>query len=150
MDRFRSGPVPDHPGKGEKPLLFLRFPAAFPTSPEPQLPTTPSPKTVSSHLSNDIRIEGNLISNSDLIFDGSIKGNIESKGNLTIGKNADVEGDLKAEQAVIEGKMNGNGTFGHLRIAATAQISGSVTTEKLQMEEGASLSGECRVGKKAG
>lgn len=103
---------------------------------------------MSSHLSNDIRIEGNLISTSDLIFDGSIKGNIESKGSLTIGKNADVEGDLKAEQAVIEGKMNGNGNFGHLRITSTAQISGSVTTGKLQMEEGASLSGECRVGKK--
>ena len=105
---------------------------------------------MSSHLSNDIRIEGNLISSSDLIFDGSIKGNIESKGSLTVGKNADVEGDLKADRGVIEGKVNGSGNFGHLRIAATAQISGSIATGSLQMEEGASLSGECRVGKKGG
>lgn len=105
---------------------------------------------MSSHLSNDIRIEGNLISTSDLIFDGSIKGNIESKGSLTIGKNADVEGDLKAERGIIEGKMNGNGKFGHLRIASTAHISGSIATGSLQMEEGASLSGECRVGKSGG
>ncbi|MCB1066345.1 MAG: polymer-forming cytoskeletal protein [Verrucomicrobiae bacterium] len=104
---------------------------------------------MSSHLSNDIRIEGNLSSTSDLIFDGSIKGNIEAKGTLTIGKNADVEGDLKADRVIIEGKVNGKGTFGHCRIAATAQISGSVATASLQMEEGASLSGDCRVGKSA-
>lgn len=102
---------------------------------------------MSSHLSNDIRIEGNLSSSSDLIFDGSIKGNIESKGSLTIGKNADVEGDLKADRAIIEGKVSGNGKFGHCRVASTAQISGSVTTASLQMEEGASLLGDCRVGK---
>jgi cytoskeletal protein CcmA (bactofilin family) len=104
---------------------------------------------VSSHLSNDIRIEGNLSSSSDLIFDGSIKGNIESKGSLTVGKNADVEGDLKADRAIIEGKVSGSGRFGHCRIASTAQISGSVITASLQMEEGASLLGDCRVGKGA-
>ena len=104
---------------------------------------------MSSQLSNDIRIEGNLFSSSDLNFDGSIKGNIEAKGALTIGKNADVEGDLKAEKVLIEGKVSGSGKFGHCRIASSAQISGSVATASLQMEEGASLSGECRVGKAA-
>ena len=105
---------------------------------------------MSSHLSNDIRIEGNLSCSSDLIFDGAIKGNINSKGNLTVGKNADVEGDVTADRAVIEGKVSGNGKFGHCRITTTAQISGSVTTVSLQREEGASLSGDCRVGKAAG
>ena len=80
---------------------------------------------VSSHLSNDIRIEGNLISSSDLVFDGSIKGNIQSKGNLTVGKNADVDGDITADRVLIEGKVNGNGKFENCRIAASATITGS-------------------------
>ena len=104
---------------------------------------------MSSHLSNDIRIEGNLISSSDLIFDGSIKGNIQSKGNLTVGKNADIEGDITAGRAVIEGKVNGNGKFENCRVAASAQITGSLATVALEMEEGASLSGDCRVGQSA-
>ena len=104
---------------------------------------------VSSHLSNDIQIEGDLTCASDLIFDGSIKGNITSKGSLTIGQNASVNGDLNAERAVIEGNVNGNGSFTQCRLAPTSVIAGSVTTVSLEMEEGASLAGQCKVGKKA-
>ncbi len=104
---------------------------------------------VSSHLSNDIQIEGDLTCASDLIFDGSIKGNITSKGSLTIGENAAVNGDLKAERAVIEGNVTGNGTFTQCRLAPTSEIEGSIATVSLEMEEGASLSGQCKVGKKA-
>lgn len=105
---------------------------------------------MSSHLSNDIEIEGDLNSNSDLIFDGKITGNITSKGALTVGQNARVKGDVKADQCVIEGKIEGNGEFGNCRLMATAEISGSVAAGSLQMEEGASLSGQCRVGKASG
>ena len=60
-----------------------------------------------------------------------------------------MNGDLKAERAVIEGNVNGNGTFSQCRLAPTSEISGSVTTVSLEMEEGASLAGQCKVGKKA-
>ena len=103
--------------------------------------------TVSSHLSSDIQIEGDLNCSTDLIFDGSIKGNITSKGSLTIGQNASVNGNLKAEKAVIEGKIVGNGDFNSCRLSPTSVISGSVNTVSLQMEEGASLEGQCKVGK---
>lgn len=103
--------------------------------------------TVSSHLSSDIQIEGDLNCSTDLIFDGSIKGNITSKGSLTIGQNASVNGDLKAEKAIIEGKVVGNGDFNSCRLSPTSVISGSVNTVSLQMEEGASLEGQCKVGK---
>lgn len=103
--------------------------------------------TVSSHLSSDIQIEGDLKCSTDLIFDGSIKGNITSKGSLTIGQNASVNGDLKAEKALIEGKVTGNGDFTSCRLSPTSVIAGSVKTISLQMEEGASLEGQCKVGK---
>jgi len=102
---------------------------------------------VSSHLSSDIQIEGDLNCSTDLIFDGSIQGNINSKGSLTIGENASVKGDLKAVNAVIEGKVNGNGNFSSCRLSPTSVITGSVNTTSLQMEEGASLEGQCKVGK---
>lgn len=102
---------------------------------------------MSSHLSSDIEIEGDLNCSTDLIFDGSIKGNIHSKGSLTIGQNAAVAGDIKAEKAVIEGKVTGNGNFSSCRLTPTSVIAGSVSTTSLQMEEGASLEGQCKVGK---
>ena len=116
--------------------------------PDADLFFQPDPsRHVSSHLSNDIRIEGNLICSSDLIFDGTIKGNIRSKGSLTIGNNAQVDGDVTSDKAVIEGTVNGNGKFENCRISSTARITGSVTTVALQMEEGASLDGDCKVGR---
>lgn len=102
---------------------------------------------MSSHLSSDIQIEGDLNCSTDLIFDGSIEGNINSKGSLTIGENASVKGNLKAEKAIIEGKVSGDGKFNSCRLSPTSVISGSVSTVSLQMEEGASLEGQCKVGK---
>ncbi|MDF1752239.1 MAG: polymer-forming cytoskeletal protein [Verrucomicrobiales bacterium] len=102
---------------------------------------------MSSHLASDIEIEGDINCSTDLIFDGSIKGNINSKGSVVIGKNADVHGNVRAESAVVEGKIDGSGEFATCRLAPSSVISGSVTTVSLQMEEGASLSGQCKVGK---
>ncbi len=102
---------------------------------------------LSSHLSNGIEIEGDLSSASDLVFDGTIKGNITSKGSLTVGENASVKGDLKAEKGIIEGKVSGNSHFSECRLSPTSVISGSINTTSLQMEEGASLEGQCKIGK---
>ena len=77
---------------------------------------------MSSHLSSDIQIEGDLNCSTDLIFDGSIKGNINSKGSLTIGQNASVSGDLEADKAIIEGKVAGNGDFNSSRLKATLTV----------------------------
>ena len=105
---------------------------------------------VSSHLASDIEIDGDLNCSSDLIFDGSIKGNINSQGSVVIGKNADVTGNVIAQTAVVEGKIDGCGEFSTCKLSATSVILGSVTTASLQMEEGASLSGQCKVGKSRG
>jgi hypothetical protein len=83
----------------------------------------------------------------DLIFDGAITGNINSKGSLTIGQNASVKGDLKAEKAIIEGKVAGNWgfqllpTFPHFCYLWVGQHGQPAD------EEGASLEGQCKVGK---
>lgn len=113
----------------------------------PDSETTKRPTTVSSHLSSDIQIEGDLNCASDLIFDGTITGNITSKGSLTIGQNASIKGNLKAEKAIIEGKVTGDGSFTSCRLSPTSVFSGAVNTTSLQMEEGASLEGQCKVGK---
>ncbi len=104
---------------------------------------------MSSHLASDIEIEGDINCSTDLIFDGAIKGNINSKGSVVIGKNANCVGNVKAETAVVEGRIDGSGEFATCRLTPSSEISGSVATVSLQMEEGASLTGQCRVGKQA-
>lgn len=105
---------------------------------------------MSSQLAKDIEIEGDLNCTSDLIFDGSMKGNINSKGSVVIGKNAAITGNVRAERAVVEGTIDGSGEFATCRLTPSSNISGSVATATLQMEEGASLSGQCKIGKPLG
>jgi len=102
---------------------------------------------VSSQLAQDIEIEGDLICTSDLVFDGKMKGNIISKGSVVVGQNANITGNVKSERAVVEGTIDGSGEFTSCRLTPSSIISGSVATATLQMEEGASLSGQCKIGK---
>ena len=105
---------------------------------------------MSIQLAQDIEIEGDLNCTSDLVFDGEMKGNINSKGSVVIGQNADITGNVRAERAVVEGSIDGSGEFASCRLTPSSVISGSVATATLQMEEGASLSGQCKIGKPKG
>ena len=62
---------------------------------------------MSSHLSNDVEIEGTLNCAEDLVFEGTMKGDIVSKGTVRLGTSADVQGKLTAETAHIEGSLDG-------------------------------------------
>ena len=50
---------------------------------------------------------GNFTSESDFRIDGSFDGNIETKGNVVIGKNGKIDGTIVCSSADIEGNFSG-------------------------------------------
>ena len=63
-----------------------------------------SPDTTSTSsknvLASDVDIKGTIKFDTELIFDGKLEGEIFSEdGNLTLGKNADVHGELKTKSS---------------------------------------------------
>jgi cytoskeletal protein CcmA (bactofilin family) len=92
-------------------------------------------------------ITGNIETSGDLRIDGTLKGNIISKGKLLIGPGGIVEGDIYCRLADILGQINGNiDVKDLLQLKGKAFVNGDITTAKLFIEETASFNGQCKMG----
>jgi cytoskeletal protein CcmA (bactofilin family) len=92
------------------------------------------------------KVIGDMITESNLRIDGEVRGNVSSASKVVIGKNGSIFGNLTCADADIEGDIIGLIKVDSLTILrATAKIDGEITTAKLQVEEGAQFSGNCRM-----
>lgn len=98
-------------------------------------------------LSSDVEIRGKLRFSNDLIIDGRIEGEVNSEGDLIVGENAQIVGDIKTRSVVVFGKVNGNITVtDRCELKQNAELQGDVVAGKLAIEEGASFMGLSTVG----
>ncbi len=106
--------------------------------------TSTSSKNV---LASDVDIKGTIKFETELIFDGKLEGEIFSEdGNLTLGKNADVHGELKMKSIVVYGSVNGNiSTLERAELKSTSQLTGDLKAMRIIIEEGAIFVGKSEV-----
>jgi len=98
-------------------------------------------------LSNDVEIYGNLKFSHDLIIDGKIEGEVNSDGNLTVGENARVKGEIKTKSVTVFGKVEGNITVTErCELKSNAELIGDIRAGTLAIEEGAAFMGASTVG----
>ncbi|MDF1826503.1 MAG: polymer-forming cytoskeletal protein [Verrucomicrobiales bacterium] len=98
-------------------------------------------------LSSDVEIKGKLRFSNDLIIDGRIEGEVNSEGDLTVGENAQIVGDIKTRSVVVFGKVQGNITVtDRCELKQNAELHGDVVAGKLAIEEGAAFMGASTVG----
>ena len=98
-------------------------------------------------LSNDVEIKGKLRFSRDLFIDGRIEGEVNSEGDLTVGENAQIIGDIKTRSVVVFGKVQGNITVtDRCELKQKAELNGDITASKLAIEEGAVFLGASTVG----
>lgn len=98
-------------------------------------------------LSSDVEIRGKLRFSNDLIIDGRIEGEVNSEGDLTVGENATVVGDIKTRSVVVFGRVEGNITVtDRCELKQNAELHGDVVAGKLAIEEGATFMGSSTVG----
>ena len=89
-------------------------------------------------------INGDIISEGDFRIDGTLEGNIKTKGRVIIGIDGSVKGKIDAVNSDIEGKFSGELLVQEtLTIKATAIISGDVIIGKLSVEPGATFNASC-------
>jgi cytoskeletal protein CcmA (bactofilin family) len=98
-------------------------------------------------LSSDVEIKGKLRFSNDLIIDGRIEGEVNSEGDLTVGENAQIVGDVKTRSVVVFGRIEGNITVtDRCELKQNAILHGDVIAGKLAIEEGATFMGSSTVG----
>ena len=92
------------------------------------------------------KVLGDMITESNLRVDGEVVGNVSSAAKVVIGKNGVIKGDLNCSEADIEGTITGTlKVEGLLTLRSSANLNGEITTVKLQVEEGAQFSGNCKM-----
>lgn len=89
-------------------------------------------------------ITGELHSDGVVRLDGTIKGNLTTKGKLVIGESGAVFGDIRCQNADISGKVEGKIIVKELlSLKETSKIKGEIYTKQLTIEAGASFDGTC-------
>ncbi|MGK0383848.1 MAG: cytoskeletal protein CcmA (bactofilin family) [Bacteroidia bacterium] len=100
-----------------------------------------------NHINSDTVIEGSIKAKGNLRIDGKLTGTLECQGRVVIGASGSVDGEIRCQNAEIEGSINANVIVSELlSLKATAKVHGDIVTKKLAIEPGASFSGSCSMG----
>jgi cytoskeletal protein CcmA (bactofilin family) len=102
-------------------------------------------------LASDVDVKGTIKFETELNFDGKLEGEIISEGGiLTLGKNADVRGELKTKSIVVYGTVTGNiNVAERCELKSTSQLTGDLKAMRIVIEEGAIFIGKSEVTPKA-
>ena len=96
-----------------------------------------------SVINADLRVTGDLVSESDVQVDGSVNGDIRTR-NLTIGQHGEVRGEIVADKVRICGAVIGQVRARDVSLSDTARMIGDILHESLSIEPGAHIEGHCR------
>lgn len=112
-----------------------------------------APAVTRNVLNSDVSIVGTLRFTDDLLVDGSVEGEIESEGVLTVGSNASIQAGeknkvaIRTKSAIIHGRVVGDIVVtDRVELAGTAELVGDITAARIAIQEGAIFVGHCSVG----
>jgi cytoskeletal protein CcmA (bactofilin family) len=90
--------------------------------------------------------EGCIHSERSLCVDGSVRGRIEAKGEVVVGREGKVEADIQADSVVVGGQIVGNVTaHRRLEITSTGRVTGDIEAHSMSIAEGGVLDGFCKM-----
>jgi cytoskeletal protein CcmA (bactofilin family) len=124
--------------------LLKRFPLPVETS---ALESEVTGNSTTNALQFDVEIKGSLRAENDLIFNGALHGEIVAGGELTLGANAEVQGNVKARCLNLYGKVRGKVFVKDTcKIFPNALLIGDLRTTRMVFEKGACFVGASGVG----
>jgi cytoskeletal protein CcmA (bactofilin family) len=91
-------------------------------------------------------VEGSITAESDIRIDGTIRGTLTCSAKVIIGPSGLVDGEVKCQNAVIEGKFYGKLKVSDLlSVKESAEVVGDVITSKLSVAPGAIFDVTCKM-----
>ncbi len=111
-----------------------------------EVSSAPNPKAM-NQLGQGTVIDGEINSDADIRIDGTVRGNVISKGKIVLGASGLIDGDIRSENAYLEGRVNGKVEVADLLILSKSSfVNGDIMIKKLVVEEGAKFNGKCTMG----
>ena len=97
-------------------------------------------------ISSGTDITGDIKSTGDIRIDGSLTGNLNTKGKVVVGQTGKVNGEIDCKNSEISGTVEGRVIVSQLlNLKASSKILGDIVTSKLSIEPGALFSGTCKM-----
>ena len=94
-------------------------------------------------VGTSVKLIGNLRSDGDITIDGSVNGEVKTKGVVTIGPNAQVIANVKAKKVVVSGTVQGNiEAIERLTLTETGRVYGDIVANVLSISAGAIFTGK--------
>lgn len=91
-------------------------------------------------------VQGNLVSEGDMVVDGEVTGHIKTLGNLIIGVNAIVHGNISGDNVTVAGSLNGTiSADGEASIRETGKVIGDIRCSGLSVGSGAIFQGRVQM-----
>jgi len=91
-------------------------------------------------------ITGDIKSTGDIRIDGSLTGNLNTKGKVVIGPTGKINGEVVCKNSEVSGIIEGKIVVGQLlNLKASSKILGDIETSKLSIEPGAIFTGTCKM-----
>lgn len=99
---------------------------------------------IQSALGSGTMIEGRFSFETPVRIDGSMKGEIKSSSALIVGKNANVNANIKVGALIVLGNVEGEIEAEDLiEIRSSGVLLGDIITKRIALEEGGVFSGSC-------
>ena len=104
------------------------------------------PANLDTIIGSKTVFEGVLLSNESVCVEGTVKGKIESKGNIVVRTGGMVKADIIAENAIIGGQVHGNiKVKKKLEISSSGKVKGDIEAATLIIGEGVVFEGSCHM-----
>jgi len=98
-------------------------------------------------ISHGVKLEGKLTCVGSVRIDGSILGDVISQGNVTVGEQGEIIGQVNGQIIIVGGKVSGMiNAKEKLMLESKANLKGDVFTKILVVEAGAYFYGKSNMG----
>ena len=97
-------------------------------------------------ISHGVTVEGKLTCVGSVRIDGTIQGNVISQGNVTVGEQGEIVGQVDGQIIIIGGKVSGSiNAKEKLTLESKSNLKGDVYTKILAVEAGAHFDGRSKM-----
>ncbi len=108
------------------------------------MPKREGSQAMDSMLGSGSFCDGSLKVEGGLRIDGTVDGEVEVTGTLTVGREGVITGNVKVDTAIVAGRIRGTvRATSQLELQGGSRLEGDVFTRSLVIEEGVFFEGNC-------
>lgn len=91
-------------------------------------------------------LEGTITGGGTIRIDGKLKGELSVSGNLVVGEEGSILGNVKADNIHCAGIIDGNvEASSQLHLTSSSRLNGDIVVKNIVIDEGAVFTGNCRM-----